>query len=269
MPSKIGSLHDYPYIGLRAYKTEAFTIETRVASVLIWNINCSISCCINDLDMVIPANTVVLLDEGCTFSCQSNAISKLKLIEFNTDIFSQSILLSCGYINKLTRKDFRNHTLLFLENRETRLIETMFSLVEREITNPCIDIDKLKTSMCSTLKTSLLEKFEDDDNYINYFGELLGAQFNIFHNVSDYASQLDIEPKTLLRLFQKNKLKNPSDIIKEKLLLESKKLIVYTNKSIREICFEVGFYDPAYFSRFFKKHLGVTAKKFRQQYAKC
>ena len=268
MPSEIGSILNYPFIGFSVYKTEAFTIEAISTTVLIWNINSSLYCCVNNREMVIPANTIVLLDQGGTFSCQSNSVSQVKLIEFNAAIFSHSLPLLCGYINTLKHKNFGNETLLFFANKEVRLIETMFSGVETEIKKPCIDIVRLNRSIRTTLKHSLTEKFEHDNNYINCFGELLDTQYNIFHNVSDYASQLDIEPKNLLRLFQKNKLKNPSEIIKEKLLLESKKMIVYTNKSVRDICFDVGFYDPAYFSRFFKKHLDITAKKFRQRYAK-
>jgi AraC-like DNA-binding protein len=77
-----------------------------------------------------------------------------------------------------------------------------------------------------------------------------------------------MEPKNLLRKFQKHGLKNPSEIIKEKLLLEIKRMIIYTKKSMRDICFEIGFYDPAYFSRFFKKHVGITPKNYRKQYIK-
>lgn len=105
-----------------------------------------------------------------------------------------------------------------------------------------------------------------NNELINRFIELLNSQYAINHNVSDYAAQLGINPKFLLRLCKKEKLKKPSEIIQLKLLFEAKKQLLFTNKSIRNICFELGFYDPAYFSRFFKKHNNTTAKGFRSQY---
>lgn len=106
-----------------------------------------------------------------------------------------------------------------------------------------------------------------NNEVINRFFKLLNSQFTIYHKVSDYSKQLRIKPKNLLRLFKKERLKNPSKLIKLKLLSEAKKQLIYTDKSIRDICFDLGFYDPSYFSRFFKMHVGITANRFRQQSA--
>jgi len=46
--------------------------------------------------------------------------------------------------------------------------------------------------------------------------------------------------------------------------LESKRLILYTDKPAGEIGFELGFEEPAHFSRFFKKMAGITVSDFRK-----
>ncbi|RZN83393.1 MAG: AraC family transcriptional regulator [Winogradskyella sp.] len=267
MQPEIESLYSYPYIHYIDYKEGVFDTQEVSSAILIWNAKCSLKCSINSHEMVIPSNTIILLDKGNVFSFQKNDISQIKIIEFNAEVFSNSLVFACGFINKSCRRDFKKYTLLFFENEQMSFITNTFSEVQNLLSSGLLlDIKKLNAVICRLLQNALKEKFVSDPNYINCFGELLNKQFNIFHNVSDYALQLGIEPKNLLRLFQKSGLKNPSEIIKEKLLLESKKLIVYTDKSMREICFEVGFYDPAYFSRFFKKHTGVTAQHFREQY---
>jgi|GEM_PF-2482189 len=48
------------------------------------------------------------------------------------------------------------------------------------------------------------------------------------------------------------------------LFLESKRLILYTDKPAGEIGFELGFEEPAHFSRFFKKMAGITVSDFRK-----
>jgi len=47
-------------------------------------------------------------------------------------------------------------------------------------------------------------------------------------------------------------------------LSEAKNQLLFTNKSIKDICFDLGFSDPAYFSRFFKKNGLISAQNFRR-----
>jgi AraC family transcriptional activator of pobA len=53
------------------------------------------------------------------------------------------------------------------------------------------------------------------------------------------------------------------DLIHGRLLLEAKRQLLYTSQSIEEIAYNLGFKDPAYFSRFFKKNTGYPPGRFR------
>ena len=57
---------------------------------------------------------------------------------------------------------------------------------------------------------------------------------------------------------------SPSQIIKDRLVLEAKRKLKFSNKTVREIAFELGFEDPAYFSRLFSKNAGVSPAQYRQ-----
>ena len=59
--------------------------------------------------------------------------------------------------------------------------------------------------------------------------------------------------------------KTPSKIIQERLVLEAKKLLHLSYKSIKEIASELNFEDEFYFSRYFKKEVGLSPKKFRDE----
>lgn len=261
------SLAHYPYISYVDFKSEAFELISNDSANLIWNSKYSLKCKINNQEIVVPSNVIIVLDKGNSFSCESNGLSQIRVLRFNAEVFSSSIIFTCGFINTLVKKEPKAPIILFYQNEQIHLIEDVFINIEQILKEDfTIDIVRLKAEVCDLLKGALLDKFEHDANYINRFGEILNSQFNILHNVSDYALQLKMEPKNLLSKFQKHGLKNPSDIIKEKLLLEIKKMIIYTNKSMRDICFESGFYDPAYFSRFFKKHVGITPKNYRNKY---
>ena len=268
MHLKTGSLDKYPYISYNDYKTEALKFQSDNSTDLIWNTKCSLRCKINNQEIVIPSNSIILLDRGSSFSCKDDNLVQVKILRFNTEIFSDSLVFICGFINTSARENLKNNTILLFENEQIPVIENIFLTIEQILKErSSLNIKKMKAAIFKLLQNALKDKFANDARYINRFGEILNSQFSILHNVSGYALQLNMAPKNLLRKFQKQGLKNPSEIIKEKLLLEIKEMIIYTDKSIREICFEIGFYDPAYFSRFFKKHVGVTAQCFRRHYA--
>ncbi len=268
MLAKIGALHKYPFIYYKEYNTASYKLENFNATAIIWNVNSSLNCKLNNQNLLIPPNSVILLDKEHSLSFEGNELSEIKVLRFNSDIFSSSILLGCGFINNTSSLNSKNLTILTFKKEEISFLEYKFNVIENILKNSnAVDIAILKSTITEMLYNSLKENFKNEASYINRFGEILKAQYNIHHNVADYAIQLNMKPKNLLRKFQKEGLKNPSEIIKEKLLLEIKGKLIYTNQSIREICFEMGFYDPAYFSRFFKKHVGITAQYFRKQYS--
>ena len=61
--------------------------------------------------------------------------------------------------------------------------------------------------------------------------------------------------------------KTPKQLIDDRLLLEAKRLLVYTNHSIKEIGFQLGFEEPTNFSRFFRKQAGHSPAEFRKPFA--
>lgn len=81
--------------------------------------------------------------------------------------------------------------------------------------------------------------------------------------VADYAIALRATPTRLNRLCLKLAGKSAFDIAQDRLMLEACRKLTYVPASIASIAYELGFQDPAYFSRLFKKRIGVTPKSFR------
>jgi AraC family transcriptional activator of pobA len=81
--------------------------------------------------------------------------------------------------------------------------------------------------------------------------------------VADYAIALRATPTRLNRLCLKLSGKSAFDIAQDRLMLEACRKLTYVPASIASIAYELGFQDPAYFSRLFKKRIGVTPKAFR------
>jgi AraC-like DNA-binding protein len=62
--------------------------------------------------------------------------------------------------------------------------------------------------------------------------------------------------------------KSISEIIETRKLTEAKNLLIYSNKSVSEIGFELGYNEKAYFSNVFKKKTGTTPTAFREEMRK-
>jgi AraC family transcriptional regulator, transcriptional activator of pobA len=109
---------------------------------------------------------------------------------------------------------------------------------------------------------------EDKYNLMRKFNLLVEAHFRSEHAVSYYAERLNKSPKTLSNLFALYNNMSPSQIIQERILIEARRLLSYTDKSAKEITYELGFEDAAYFSAYFKKHTNQSPLEFRNDMAK-
>lgn len=98
------------------------------------------------------------------------------------------------------------------------------------------------------------------------FTDLLEEQFSRFRSVRQYATQMSITERRLQQATTAALGKTPKQIINERSVLEAKRLLVYTNQSIKEIGFLLGFEEPTNFIRFFHLLAGQTPADFRRMH---
>ena len=101
-------------------------------------------------------------------------------------------------------------------------------------------------------------------NIIRDYNILVEKHFRVYHHVKDYANLMYKSPKTLSNLFPKFSDKSPLMVINDRILLEAKRLLLYSDQSAIEIAEELGYKDASHFSKFFKKHVGMSPTVFRK-----
>lgn len=93
---------------------------------------------------------------------------------------------------------------------------------------------------------------------------LVEKNYRFESDASFYATKLEITPKRLNEILKQVIGKTITQLVHDRLLLEAKRELVYGNLSIKDIGYILGFEDPSYFSRFFKKYTGIEASKFKE-----
>lgn len=99
------------------------------------------------------------------------------------------------------------------------------------------------------------------------FRRLVDLRFRDGWTVDAYAAALGTTPPTLTRAIRAVLGKPPGEVVLERQLLEAMRYLTYTAASVQQIAGYLGFADPAYFARFFKRRTGITASDFRQRRA--
>ena len=108
-----------------------------------------------------------------------------------------------------------------------------------------------------------IEITDKQSDLLRNFNVLVETHFRTEHSVGFYAEKLFKSPKTLSNTFSKYN-KSPLQIIHDRIILEAKRLLIYSDKTNKEIAYELGFDDASHLSRMFKKHTNLSPTLFKK-----
>lgn len=112
-------------------------------------------------------------------------------------------------------------------------------------------------------ENQIVHQEETKLDIIRNFSYLVEVHYKTKHTVAEYADLINKPAKSLTNLFAQHIHKSPLQIIQERIFLEARRILMNSEKSIKETAFELGFEDIQSFSRFFKNKQGVSPKEFR------
>lgn len=224
----------------------------------------------------IASNSIHFLTPG-----QVHLISREKdyygyLLVFNRDFYpanpeNKDILFDLPFFNnpsispilELKEKDF--HTLLqIIESMKTEL-ELVHSTTQ-EVLRSYLHIFLLKCKSYFIHYRPEHEKL-DEPAYVaaGKFKNLVEQHFKNLHFVKDYAGIMAITAPTLNKSVKRITGYTAGEIIINRIVLEAKRLLTYTNLTNKEIAFRLNYDDPSYFSRIFKNKTGDSPSTFRSK----
>jgi len=126
----------------------------------------------------------------------------------------------------------------------------------------------LRTLFAKILQLSNAEKVAapEPSSLYDLFRKMLISECPAYHKVIDFAALLNTSTQNLNAVCKRQTNKSAAELINEQLLLEAKRNILHTDKTINKIADYLHFNDASYFIKFFKKYTGDTPHQYRTKY---
>ena len=220
--------------------------------------------------------SIFFLSPGQVFCIESEQIQQAYKISFDHDFYcTQSLDREIG-CNGVLFNNFYSTAVVTVDQETCSRLELLYADLKRTILEgktavrekltSYLKIFLIETTDVVKQQSNRAEIWNSGEDMVRTFNNLVEKHFRKHHSVAEYAAMLHIAPKTLNKRLAKYN-KRPLQVIHERILLEAKRLMFHSGYSIKEIAFALGFDDPAYFSRFFKKKAGTYPDHFRKMLA--
>lgn len=186
--------------------------------------------------VALDTNCLALLPKNFTFLINSFELQK---VSFDNQRFERVTNL----LNIL------HQVLKYNRNENFELILAYLNALFIEIEQSYIILEKAK------IKNRNTKLYSD-------FKNIIENKFNQNITIESIAKELNISNYTLYSIVKKHSGKSPKEILTKRILLEAVRKLHFSDLSIKELSYELGFSDPNHFAKAFKKETGLTVSDF-------
>ena len=203
--------------------------------------------------------------------------------QFSTD--AQGIVITLAYplleslgadLSTALQSESAARVFILEENEERSLIEAMLRKLMKEYQQQQEYRRELIESSLTVVLASLMQQAQSMQprtgehpkrarRYLSEFTNLIEQDYVHHHQLTFYANKIGISTAHLNAVCREFVQRSALDLIHARIMLEAKRNLVYTNLTIKTVAETLGFADPAYFTRFFKRQARLSPKEFRQQ----
>lgn len=263
-------------IKIQSYQTTGFPSEftTENYSVILWKGSGVFS--VDDINYSYSGYNILFLSPYQKLKLASESEEDIHMLFFHGDYYCieyhkeevacNGLLFNNIYLNpgfELSEENY--HYILELFNHINKEESEKHPFSESIIKTYIQLILAIGSKQKSSIENSVIANEKLPNKNAAEFQKLLESHFKDEKELSFYSEKLNITNNTLSKAVKKEFAKTPTQLINERIILESKKLLHLTYRSVKEIASELGFADEFYFSRYFKKSVGCSPKNYREK----
>lgn len=227
---------------------------------------------IDGIEYNLKKNDIFFIVPGQTHKWDLNDNIEGFVLNFTEDFVTNFLAVGAFILDLPFFQNLTTHNVINVVDKNVR-IESIFDkmLYENQLIEGT-DFILLKVYLIELL--ILFKKHIDAESSFNYktlqpiklikqFEGLVEKYFYDLRFPKEYAKLLNVTPNYLNSTCKRVKGQSAGELIRNRILLESKRLLLNTNMSASEIAFKLSFKDNSYFSRFFKKYVGIAPDEYR------
>lgn len=225
----------------------------------------------------LKSDALLFINPKVVIQFPNDSISASKLIHFNRDFYCIEIHDKEVACDGILYNNVFEVPFIELTEKDSMIIQELIRQIEFEMENEDVNTEEMLRVLLKLiiLKSTRFWKTQHQINdseqqtdvqFLRRFSQLVEKHYKTHHSVSDYAEMLHITPKSLSKKIGLISKETPNDIIKNRIILESKRLLAYSSLTVKEIAYSLNYEDDAYFVRFFTKSTGISPLSFRKQF---
>ena len=227
----------------------------------------------------VSENTVFFIAKNQVHYFDNNTSYNGLLLHFNETFLVQKESESDFFVKCNLFKNSYQQPYSYIDKETDSILNQYISQIKREFET--IEEFGKEELLRAYLKSFLIQiqriKNEDEQSQSNIpfvidekrlqllkFINLIDENYTKRLSVSAYANSLLITSRTLSDLTHQLLNKTPSQMIQERIILEIQRLLLHSDLNINQIGYRLGFDDPSYFVKYFKKHTKISPSEFRK-----
>lgn len=229
---------------------------------------------IDDDILEIESNTFYLIARGQVHLFIEGIDLKGYILRFSDDFLPDDMNTS-GWDYRMTLfSHFARHQMLSPHPTDIPIFQQLMDSMWEEVKQDEFGKMHILRHLLSVLlillernRRQLTEGITQQDTHLEIFQDfidLLENNHRQYHDVNFYAREVHLTPRQLSNIAKTCTGRTAKQIILERVILESKRLLTHSNASIKEISYALGFKDPSYFSKVFKNMTGISPNQFKE-----
>ncbi len=268
-----GNLDEYLLLSnLKSLDNEIINKNNETSLSIYWNKGNVTTIFVDNIEYILKSNQLMFLTEF--HKVDISKIEEISIMKFNRNFYcidNHDSQIGCKGLLFFGAAQI---PIITLNKERVKLFEILWSVLISEMDYK----DDFQIEMLQMLLKRFLilstRIFRDQNNFKNVketkidiirnYNFLVEMHYKSKHLVIEYAELMNKPSKSLTNLFANHFNKSPLKVIQERIFVEAKRYLIYSDRTIKQTAFELGFDDMQSFSRFFKNLGGVSPKKFRE-----